>query len=63
MKDKPLPPGDYECCESGCDRCVWDIYREDLQEWEQQQQQLQQQQQKALASEAQPATAKKAQSS
>ena len=37
MKEKPLPPGDYECCESGCDRCVWDIYREDLQEWEQQQ--------------------------
>lgn len=34
MIDKPLPPGDYECCESGCDRCVWDIYREDLQEWE-----------------------------
>ncbi|MCY0966776.1 oxidoreductase-like domain-containing protein [Parathalassolituus penaei] len=34
MIEKPLPPGDYECCESGCDRCVWDIYREDLQEWE-----------------------------
>ncbi|MDP2548617.1 oxidoreductase-like domain-containing protein [Oceanobacter sp. 4_MG-2023] len=32
--DKPLPPGDYECCESGCDRCVWDIYREDVAEWE-----------------------------
>lgn len=31
---KPLPPGDYECCESGCDRCVWDIYREAMQEWE-----------------------------
>lgn len=37
MREKPLPPGDYECCESGCDRCVWDIYREELQEWEQQQ--------------------------
>ncbi|WP_221796494.1 oxidoreductase-like domain-containing protein [Oceanobacter mangrovi] len=32
--DKPLPPGDNECCESGCDRCVWDIYREEVAEWE-----------------------------
>ena len=35
MRDeRPEPPGDYECCESGCDRCVWDIYREDVAEWE-----------------------------
>lgn len=35
MKEKPMPPGDYECCESGCDRCVWDVYREDMNEWQQ----------------------------
>ncbi|MFL0805887.1 MAG: oxidoreductase-like domain-containing protein [Oceanobacter sp.] len=45
MNEKPLPPGDFECCESGCSRCVWDVYLEDLQEWKQQQQQQQQQQQ------------------
>jgi len=32
--ERPLPPGDYDCCESGCDRCVWDIYRADVAEWE-----------------------------
>jgi hypothetical protein len=37
MSEKPLPPGDNECCESGCDRCVWDIYREEVQAWEAQQ--------------------------
>ncbi len=35
MKEKPMPPGDYECCESGCERCVWDVYREDMNEWQQ----------------------------
>jgi len=38
MNEKPLPPGDFECCESGCSRCVWDVYLEDLQAWKQQQQ-------------------------
>lgn len=32
-KEKPLPPGDSECCESGCSRCVWDTYFEELDAW------------------------------
>jgi hypothetical protein len=28
--EKPTPPADYECCESGCDPCVWDTYNEEL---------------------------------
>jgi hypothetical protein len=30
---KPTPPGDYECCESACEPCVWDTYYEELKEW------------------------------
>ena len=29
-KEKPIPPGDFECCESGCSQCVWDIYFDEL---------------------------------
>lgn len=32
--DKPIPPGDGECCESGCSPCVWDRYYEALRTWE-----------------------------
>lgn len=32
-KEKPTPPGDYECCESGCSPCVWDLYYEELNAW------------------------------
>ena len=28
--EKPTPPADYECCESGCEPCVWDTYSEEL---------------------------------
>lgn len=35
--DKPTPPQDGECCESGCDPCVWDTYYAALREWEAQQ--------------------------
>lgn len=37
MKEKPTPPGNNECCESGCTPCVWDRYYEELREWQQQQ--------------------------
>lgn len=40
MSERPLPPEDYECCESACDPCVWDIYYQELQQWQQEQQQL-----------------------
>lgn len=31
--EKPTPPGDYDCCESGCERCVWDIYHTEMNLW------------------------------
>lgn len=37
LLEKPEPPGDYECCESGCSSCVWDFYYDKLKEWKQQQ--------------------------
>ena len=37
MLEKPLPPEDYECCESACEPCVWDTYYEELREWQRQQ--------------------------
>jgi hypothetical protein len=40
MLEKPTPPGDYECCESACEPCVWDIYYEDMREWKEKQAQL-----------------------
>ncbi len=35
--EKPLPPEDYECCDNGCEPCVWDTYYQELQQWQQQQ--------------------------
>jgi len=32
--EKPEPPADNECCESGCEPCVWDVYREQLALWQ-----------------------------
>lgn len=32
-RERPTPPGDYECCESACSPCVWDTYYEDLNAW------------------------------
>lgn len=40
QSEKPIPPGDYECCESACDPCVWDTYYEELREWQAAQQAL-----------------------
>lgn len=31
--EEPTPPGDYECCESACEPCVWDTYYAELAEW------------------------------
>jgi hypothetical protein len=30
---KPEPPEDWECCESGCNPCVWDFYHEKVRLW------------------------------
>jgi hypothetical protein len=33
----PVPPAmpmDSECCESGCERCVWTVYQEEKLEYE-----------------------------
>ncbi|MEO8170726.1 MAG: oxidoreductase-like domain-containing protein [Oxalobacteraceae bacterium] len=35
--NKPTMPVDGECCESGCDPCVWDTYYAALRAWEAQQ--------------------------
>ncbi len=29
----PEPPGDNECCESGCERCVWTVHAEAMDAW------------------------------
>ncbi|KAJ1975204.1 DNA primase large subunit Spp2, partial [Dimargaris verticillata] len=34
LPTKPDPPSDDMCCMSGCARCVWDIYNEELFEFE-----------------------------
>lgn len=34
MLEKPTPPEDYECCESECSPCVWDLYYDDMREWQ-----------------------------
>ncbi|MGB0733312.1 MAG: oxidoreductase-like domain-containing protein [Pontibacterium sp.] len=30
---KPQPPANGECCEGGCNPCVWDFYYEEMDEW------------------------------
>jgi hypothetical protein len=30
---KPVQPYDSECCQSGCNPCVWDYYYADLDAW------------------------------
>ena len=29
LPKKPQEPGEYDCCGSGCEPCVWDIYERD----------------------------------
>lgn len=40
MSEKPTPPEDWECCESECSPCVWDLYYQELREWNEEQKQL-----------------------
>lgn len=40
LLEKPEPPGEYDCCESACEPCVWDFYYEELAAWQKQQQAL-----------------------
>lgn len=35
--EKPRPPEDWECCESGCSPCVWDHYYKNVKLWEESQ--------------------------
>ena len=35
LPPKPVPPEPYECCERGCDPCVYDYYAKRLARWEQ----------------------------
>ena len=32
--EKPIPPADGACCESGCSPCVWDFYYEERESME-----------------------------
>ena len=34
LMEKPTPPGDYDCCESGCEPCIWDSYYAELAEYQ-----------------------------
>ncbi|KAJ2392335.1 hypothetical protein GGI23_005241 [Coemansia sp. RSA 2559] len=34
MPPKPEPPSNEDCCMSGCEFCVWDLYDEDMREYQ-----------------------------
>lgn len=31
--EAPIPPADNECCDSGCERCVWTVHAEETAAW------------------------------
>ena len=31
--EPPERPGDNQCCQSGCEPCIFDLYAEDMQAW------------------------------
>jgi ferredoxin len=33
LPPKPIPPLPSDCCDSGCTTCVWTVYDEELQRW------------------------------
>ncbi|GLC36150.1 hypothetical protein PLESTB_001375100 [Pleodorina starrii] len=33
LPPKPNEPGPEECCQSGCNTCVWELYLEELAKW------------------------------
>lgn len=35
--EAPIPPNPNECCGNGCEPCIWDIYREELRKWQEEQ--------------------------
>ncbi|KAJ1733869.1 hypothetical protein LPJ61_001350 [Coemansia biformis] len=36
LPPKPEPPSNDDCCMSGCEFCVWDLYDEDMREYRKQ---------------------------
>ncbi|PIA14276.1 hypothetical protein COEREDRAFT_28860, partial [Coemansia reversa NRRL 1564] len=34
LPPKPDPPRNEDCCMSGCEFCVWDLYDEDMREYQ-----------------------------
>lgn len=34
LPPRPRPPDSDECCGSGCDPCVFDLYEDALERWE-----------------------------
>ncbi|KAI8318717.1 hypothetical protein GQ54DRAFT_266562 [Martensiomyces pterosporus] len=42
LPPKPEPPEDSDCCLSGCEFCVWDLYDDDMREYQEQAQAIRQ---------------------
>ncbi|KAJ2504774.1 hypothetical protein IWW47_002366 [Coemansia sp. RSA 2052] len=36
LPPKPEPPSNDDCCLSGCEFCVWDLYDDDIREYQKQ---------------------------
>ncbi len=52
LPPKPTPPEPYECCERGCDPCVYDYYAKSLARWEKRIAEIQKHQQKVMIKKA-----------